>query len=121
MSQRKTFGSQGAAKKFKKANDDDEEEFERSKFEDELALMDDLEEEMRAESLESPELIGEDVESISNAKWTRPPPPPIDPKKDSIMFQQLDIAYYIGQPVPGMPGCKVGPVPIMRMFGVSME
>lgn len=25
----------------------------------------------------------------------------------------------IGKPLPGMPGSKLGPVPIMRMFGVT--
>ncbi|CAL1283637.1 unnamed protein product [Larinioides sclopetarius] len=120
---RKSFSSsQGPPKKiFKKKNDD--EDFERSNFEEELALMDDLEEEFQAQSLESLDPTGEDVDSQSSAniKWTRPPPPEINPNSDSITFQQLDIDFYIGQPVPGMTGCKTGPVPIMRMFGVSME
>ena len=27
----------------------------------------------------------------------------------------------MGEPLIGMPGSKVGPVPIIRMFGVTME
>ncbi|GIY06379.1 DNA polymerase delta catalytic subunit [Caerostris extrusa] len=120
---RKSFSSsQGSAKKvFKKANDDDD--FERSNFEEELALMDDLEEEFQAQSLESLDSNGEDIDSQSSAniKWTRPPFPKIEPSTDSIVFQQLDIDYYLGQAIPGMSGCKSGTVPIVRMFGVSME
>ncbi|KAG8176686.1 hypothetical protein JTE90_018415, partial [Oedothorax gibbosus] len=119
---RKSFsGSQGPPKKaFKKAANDDE-EFERSNFEDELAMMDDLEDELRVQSLESQESVGEDVDATSNIKWSRPTPKTIDPSTDAIVFQQLDIDCYIGQPVSGMPGCTTGPVPIMRMFGVNME
>ena len=53
--------------------------------------------------------------------WARPPPPPIDPTKDGITFQQVDIDHYIGSPIPGMPGLRSGPVPILRMYGVTME
>ena len=54
-------------------------------------------------------------------KWNRPPPPPIDPATDSITFQQIDIDHYIGSTIPGMPGAQSGSVPIVRMFGVTME
>lgn len=27
--------------------------------------------------------------------------------------------FCIGKPLPGMPGSKLGPVPVMRMFGVT--
>lgn len=55
---RKPFGSQGPPKKVFKKKTDDDEEFERSNFEEELALMDDFEAELQAESVESEELIG---------------------------------------------------------------
>lgn len=55
------------------------------------------------------------------AKWQRPPPPPIDPSKDVISFQQIDIDHYIGNPIPGMPGLQSNSVPILRMYGVTME
>lgn len=37
------------------------------------------------------------------------------------MFQQLDIEHYIGYPLAGMPGAQKGPVPVMRMFGITMD
>lgn len=55
---RRPFGSQGPPKKVFKKKADDDEEFEKSNFEEELALMDDYEAEMQAESVESDELIG---------------------------------------------------------------
>ncbi|GFT38521.1 DNA polymerase delta catalytic subunit [Nephila pilipes] len=121
---RKSFSSsQGPPKKLFKKPSHDDDDFERSNFEEELALMEDLEEEFQAQSLESLESTGEDIDSSqsANAKWARPPPPEIKPSTDSVVFQQLDIDYYIGQAVPGMSGCQTGLVPIMRVFGVSME
>lgn len=60
-------------------------------------------------------------DNAATQSWARPPPPPIDPAKDGISFQQIDIDHYIGRPIPGMPGLKSGPVPILRMYGVTME
>ncbi|GFQ74715.1 DNA polymerase delta catalytic subunit, partial [Trichonephila clavata] len=120
---RKSFSSsQGPAKKVFKKSSQDDDDFERSNFEEELALMDELEEEFHAQSLESLEST-EDIDSSqsANAKWARPPPAEINPGTDSIVFQQLDIDYYLGQAVSGMSGCTTGLVPIMRVFGVSME
>lgn len=51
----------------------------------------------------------------------RPDPPEINPKTDSITFQQIDIENYIGRAIPGMPGAQSGPVPVIRMFGVTMD
>lgn len=31
----------------------------------------------------------------------------MDPNKDNLTFQQLDIDHYNGEPVPGMPGSQV--------------
>ena len=33
----------------------------------------------------------------SQSKWQRPLLPPLDPAKDSITFQQLDLDHYIGK------------------------
>ena len=44
-----------------------------------------------------------------------------DPKKVDLVFQQIEIDHYIGRPVPGMPGAQKGPVPVMRMFGVTKK
>lgn len=59
----------------------------------------------------------------TSVKWSRPDPPAAldDPQTAALVFQQLDIDHYIGQPVAGMPGSQIGPVPVMRMFGVTME
>ena len=54
-------------------------------------------------------------------KWKRPPPPKISPTSDPLIFQQIDIDHYTGGVVAGMPGAQKGPVPILRMFGVTME
>lgn len=37
------------------------------------------------------------------------------------MFQQLDVENYLGSPLSGMPGAQVGPVQVIRMFGITME
>lgn len=95
--------------------DDDDDNFS-SQFADELAMMD---QEMDADA---DVLMGEGPESEhQNVKWSRPELPPIDPKKDTITFQQLDIDHYNGKPLPGMPGAQVAPVPIFRMYGVTMD
>eukprot|EP00058_Branchiostoma_floridae_P022753 XP_002608243.1 hypothetical protein BRAFLDRAFT_125058 [Branchiostoma floridae] len=61
------------------------------------------------------------VSATTRKKWVRPPPPNLNPRTDSISFQQIDLDHYIGAPMDGMPGSSVGPVPIVRMFGVTME
>lgn len=58
----------------------------------------------------------------TSVKWSRPDPPVElnDPETAALIFQQLDIDHYIGQPMAGMPGSQLGAVPVMRMFGVTM-
>ncbi|XP_065158452.1 DNA polymerase delta catalytic subunit [Atheta coriaria] len=51
----------------------------------------------------------------------RPDLPPLDTKKDKIIFQQLEFDHYIGHVYPGMPGAQSGSVPIMRMFGITED
>lgn len=51
--------------------------------------------------------------------WRRPEAPPLNTATDDIIFQQTDVDYAMGRPLRGMPGSMVGPVPIMRMFGVT--
>lgn len=113
MDKRKQF-SKGAPPKRLKSRDDNEDNIPGS-FEDQLAGMD-------TEEFESQQVFGEGPENQStNTKWSRPSAPVMDPKKDILMFQQLDIDHYNGQPIHGMPGSQLGPVPIMRMYGVTME
>ena len=59
---------------------------------------------------------------LADDHWKRPPPPKLDPSSDPLVFQQIDIDYYVGaSPVPGMPGMGTGPVPVLRMFGVTSD
>nr|XP_022902030.1 DNA polymerase delta catalytic subunit [Onthophagus taurus] len=51
--------------------------------------------------------------------YGRPSLPDIDPTKDVLLFQQIELEHYIGSHYPNMPGAQTGPVPIMRMFGVT--
>ncbi|KAF6018928.1 POLD1 [Bugula neritina] len=91
-----------------------------SAFEMELAL---FEEEMDIDfSQESECGAGPDVDPNSTTSWSRPPlKTQPDSSKDAIVFQQIDIDHYIGSHKNGMPGAQKGPVPILRMYGVTME
>ncbi|CAD5114717.1 DgyrCDS3760 [Dimorphilus gyrociliatus] len=83
-----------------------------SSFESELAR---LEEEINAE-----ENLGEGpAMTQTSGKWTRPLPQKLDPNYDDINFQQIDVDHYIGGHMEGMPGSKIGPVPIVRIFGIT--
>lgn len=76
-----------------------------------------------------PTVVGSSSSSSSTSRvtnaprkdWARPPALPIDPNSDTVSFQQLDIDHYIGDPIPGMPGFQGGPVPILKMYGVTSE
>lgn len=81
--------------------DDDEEEYQ-SQFSNELAMMD-------TDELDFDVAMGVGPEDLrtSHVKWARPNLPPINPKTDAVVFQQIDIDHYIGQPMAGMPGAQV--------------
>lgn len=66
-------------------------------------------------------LLGEVVDKDPAHKWSRPAAPKLNPSSESLVFQQLEVDNYIGKPLQGMPGSKVGPVPIVQMYGVTME
>ncbi|XP_066276800.1 DNA polymerase delta catalytic subunit-like [Branchiostoma lanceolatum] len=100
-----------SAKKARSSDWDDEDES--LDFEAQLAMMEEMEEETGA--ADGP------VTAITRKKWVRPPPPSLNARTDSISFQQIDLDHYIGAPMDGMPGSSVGPVPVVRMFGVTME
>ena len=57
---------------------------------------------------EIPLELEETIESQEErfAKWRRPDPPKIDVTKDDLVFQQIDIDFYIGKHFPNMPGMK---------------
>ena len=86
--------------------------------------MDNLEEE-EPQKRQADTLSGANLnpKSRQDAKqeYCRPPPPPIDPSKDGISFQQIDIDHYIGNSLPEISGYLGGPSPILRMYGLSMD
>ncbi|XP_031548890.1 DNA polymerase delta catalytic subunit-like [Actinia tenebrosa] len=108
-SQKRKVDFDEASSSKRSRNDDDFKGVQPSRFENELA------------SLQDTDTTKDSNRGNPKAKWKRPPVPSIDPKQDSIVFQQLDVENYVGSPMAGMPGSKVGPVPIIRMFGVTME
>ncbi|XP_050666507.1 DNA polymerase delta catalytic subunit [Leptidea sinapis] len=111
MDKKKPF--KGPPPKRFKSNDDDEDDI-ACTFEEQLAGMEC--------DFDSPEVFGDGPENqVTNMKWSRPSPPEINPKTDSLVFQQFDIDHYNGQPLQGMPGSQLAPVPIMRMYGITMS
>eukprot|EP00002_Diphylleia_rotans_P033158 TRINITY_DN7021_c0_g1_i1.p1 TRINITY_DN7021_c0_g1~~TRINITY_DN7021_c0_g1_i1.p1 ORF type:complete len:1103 (-),score=239.27 TRINITY_DN7021_c0_g1_i1:90-3398(-) len=64
---------------------------------------------------------GVDEKTFKQASWIRPPLVMPNPATDSVVFQQIDADYYVGDPIAGMPGYHGGQVPIVRLFGVNRE
>uniref|UniRef100_A0A4W5LPS0 DNA polymerase n=1 Tax=Hucho hucho TaxID=62062 RepID=A0A4W5LPS0_9TELE len=63
--------------------------------------------------------VGELFSADLNPRWRRPQAAPLNPDSDTLVFQQIDLDYYLGAAVAGMPGQSQGNVPIIRMFGVT--
>ncbi|KAL0993510.1 hypothetical protein UPYG_G00108950 [Umbra pygmaea] len=91
-------------------------------FEEELAQFEEAD--MEAEDREGQ--AGHDVIPVGdlfsadlNPRWRRPQATPLNPDSDTLIFQQIDLDYYLGSAVAGMPGQTHGNVPIIRMFGVT--
>jgi len=102
-------------KKFKAEDDDD---CPQSMFENDLAIMDEMDKEFEL----SQDMLGEGPDQEdSSALWSRPPMKAINPVTESLAFQQLTIDNYIGEPMKGMSGAQTGIVPITRMFGITMD
>jgi hypothetical protein len=48
-------------------------------------------------------------------EWGRPEILEWNPTNTSLIFQQVDLDHYIAaKPITGMPGAKIGPVPVIR-------
>ncbi|XP_007955835.1 DNA polymerase delta catalytic subunit [Orycteropus afer afer] len=102
-----------------------------SQFEEELALMEEMEAERRLQEQEEEELRsalegaadGQFSPSALDPRWLRPSPPHLDPQKEPLIFQQLEIDHYVGParplPLPGTPPVSRGSVPVLRAFGVT--
>ena len=51
--------------------------------------------------------------------WQRPPPPQLDPTKDRLVFQQLEVDFSSGPANQQYYPSDLQEVPILRMFGVN--
>ena len=117
-------GSDGAGPSGKRLRTDDDSFSFTTSFEDELAFQEYMEQEDGGDGGaggSEPNSQLSQSQGSQTKKWKRPPPPDIDSRTDSVIFQQIEIDHYMGNPIPGMPGAQSGPVPILRMFGVTME
>ncbi|KAL2100877.1 hypothetical protein ACEWY4_002638 [Coilia grayii] len=115
-------GFNGGAAQAKRGKPGVEWEDSPSLFEEELAQFDDPD--MEAESGEGQ--AGHDVIPMAdlfkaelNPRWPRPAAPPLNQYTQNLVFQQIDLDYYLGSAVAGMPGQSQGKVPVIRMFGVT--
>lgn len=110
------------AQQRKRLRGEDPEDPPPTRVEEELALLEEEEEEVEEEQqyegrAESGPAVGSLFVGEVNPKWRRPPLPPEPPRE--LCFLQLDLDHYVGSPLPGMPGSSEGPVPILRIFGVT--
>ncbi|PSC71316.1 DNA polymerase delta catalytic subunit [Micractinium conductrix] len=103
-------GGQYMPRKRPAAEDDDimEEDFELEPPEDEFEDGADIE-------------VDEGQLGEAGKNWPRPPAPALDPKKDSLVFQQLEVDYSFAPPsAQHYPaGRDLKEVPVLRMFGVT--
>jgi len=118
MSGNKRGGSGGSSQSKKPKNDEDDET--PGSFVDQLAVMDDLDEEFDTNMEEiAPSVPGPALKSTFD-QWARPAPPALNPATDSLSFQQVELDHYIDKANTKMSGVSQGPAPVVRMFGVTM-
>uniref|UniRef100_A0A669DQM7 DNA polymerase n=1 Tax=Oreochromis niloticus TaxID=8128 RepID=A0A669DQM7_ORENI len=89
-----------------------------SQFEEELSMFEEADldaEEMEGQAGHDVIPVGDLFSADLNPRWRRPTAPSLDPSSDILVFQQIDLDYYLA----GMPGQSQGKVPIIRMFGVT--
>ena len=93
---RKSDDGSQPGKKFKP----EEEDYTQGSFEDDLMLMAAISEESQSQD-NSQQSLGGDHQDLSlvgsNSSWKRPSLPNIDPTKDTIVFQQMEVDYYTGE------------------------
>ena len=92
---------------------DDESRFDGSDYENDLSIQ---------PTGSSTDVLVLSQERLQWMKWERPP---VDRDGyrgiNDVIFQQITIDHYFGPSIPGMPGAQGDSVPILRMFGVTME
>lgn len=56
------------------------------------------------------------AKTITYEQWERPAiENAFSPKKTTLSLQQVSIDHYISsRPMPGMPGARIGPLPVLR-------
>lgn len=65
--------------------------------------------------------------TVKKQVWARPAlERAVNPATDDVAFQWVDIDMYVGKPLPrhpiqgrAVPGSRKGPVPVIRMFGIT--
>ncbi|KAI4821669.1 hypothetical protein KUCAC02_007263 [Chaenocephalus aceratus] len=122
-SKRRNGGSKfGGASQAKRGKPAGEWEDSPSQFEEELSMFEEAEmesEEMEGKAGHDVIPVGDLFSADLNPRWRRPIAASLDPSSESLVFQQIDLDYYLGATVAGMPGQSQGKVPIIRMFGVT--
>lgn len=111
----------GGPKKPRGGDSDDDFGGSQTTFEEDLMLMDDM--------LDDPELLMEIDGSPEHQekRWARPHADDFDPKTSELSFQWLDIDHFNGTVLEVNPsgaapqGSRVGPVPIIRIYGTTKE
>jgi DNA polymerase delta subunit 1 len=64
-------------------------------FEAELAMLDEIEHEMQGDAS-----VGEGPEAKNtSARWSRPSVASFNPKTDALVFQQIDVDFFLGKSV----------------------
>eukprot|EP00743_Colponemidia_sp_Colp-15_P006103 GILK01006561.1.p1 GENE.GILK01006561.1~~GILK01006561.1.p1 ORF type:complete len:1058 (-),score=188.44 GILK01006561.1:44-3172(-) len=77
-------------------------------------------EKRKAAVVEEPEFLTKKLkDGADQHSWARPAVPAFDPNEQPLIFMQYDVDYYVGKPLPGMPGASTGEVPVLRMYGVT--
>uniref|UniRef100_A0A3Q0RBX5 DNA polymerase n=1 Tax=Amphilophus citrinellus TaxID=61819 RepID=A0A3Q0RBX5_AMPCI len=112
----------GGASHAKKGKASGEWEDSPSQFEEELSMFEEAEmdaEEMEGQAGHDVIPVGDLFSTDLNPRWRRPLAPTLDPSSNTLVFQQIDLDYYLGETVADMPGQSQGKVPIIRMFGVT--
>uniref|UniRef100_A0A8C6KII3 DNA polymerase n=1 Tax=Nothobranchius furzeri TaxID=105023 RepID=A0A8C6KII3_NOTFU len=112
----------GGASQAKRGKTTDDWEDNPSQFEEELSMFDDMEmdmEEMEGQAGHDVIPVGDLFSADLNPRWKRPHAPMLNSSSDTLVFQQIDLDYYLGPSVAGMPGQSQANVPIIRMFGVT--
>ncbi|KYQ96665.1 DNA polymerase delta catalytic subunit [Tieghemostelium lacteum] len=105
--------------------DDEEEEEEEDDDDEDDDDEEEEEEEGDVDEYEDIDIMDEDLSQDSSQQlqfWSRKAAAELTPHKKSFIFQQLEVDYAeLKEPVPGMPGPKKGPLPVIRMFGITKE